>query len=127
VSTTEQREVVDRFLAAIRGGDLQGLLDVLAPDVVVVADGGGLAAAVRRPIAGAEKVASFLLGAAKLVDFEVSTVWLNGAPGALIAIGGARDTAVSITVEGGRVTRAFAIRNPDKLAGLDEIVSLTRS
>ena len=63
VSTTEQQEAVDRFLAAVRHGDLQGLLDVLAPDVVVVADGGGLVAAARRPIEGAERVAGFLIGA----------------------------------------------------------------
>ena len=61
VSTTEQQEAVDRFLAAIRHGDLQGLLDVLAPDVVVVSDGGGLVAAARRPIEGAERVAGFLI------------------------------------------------------------------
>ena len=47
---TEQQEAVDRFLAAVRHGDLQGLLDVLAPDVVVVADGGGVVTAARRPI-----------------------------------------------------------------------------
>src|ERR671919_1971376 len=57
VSTTEQQQAVDRFLAAIRHGDLQGLLNVLAPDVVAVADGGGLVAAARRPIEGAERIA----------------------------------------------------------------------
>ena len=126
VSTTEQQEVVDRFLAAIRGGDLQGLLDVLAPDVVVVADGGGLVAATRRPIHGAAKVASFLMGASRLADFEVTPAWINGAPGAVIVIGGERDTAVSIAVEDGRVARAYAIRNPHKLSGLDEVAALTR-
>src|SRR5439155_9749390 len=60
VSTTQQQDAVDRFLAAIREGDLQGLLDVLAPDVVAVADGGGLVAAARRPIEGAEQVAGLL-------------------------------------------------------------------
>jgi RNA polymerase sigma-70 factor (ECF subfamily) len=52
VSTTEQQEAVHRFLAAFRQSDLQGLLDVLAPDVVVVADGGGLVAATRRRVSG---------------------------------------------------------------------------
>src|SRR5215216_6236664 len=61
VTSTEQQEAVDRFLAAIRNGDLQGLLDLLAPDVVVVADGGGLVTAFRRPITGAERVASLLI------------------------------------------------------------------
>ncbi len=52
VSRAEQEAVVERFLAAVRGGDLQGLLDVLAPDVVVVADGGGVVAAAQPPDRG---------------------------------------------------------------------------
>ena len=80
--------VVDRFLTAIRHGDLQGLLDVLAPDVVVVADGGGVVAASRRPIEGAERVARFIIGAARATGFEVKAVWLNGSPAGRIDIGG---------------------------------------
>ena len=57
VSRTEQQQVVDRFLAALTAGDVQGLMDVLAPDVVVVADSGGLAPAARRPVVGRERVA----------------------------------------------------------------------
>ena len=69
VSATEQQEAVDRFLAAVQHGDLQGLLDVLAPDVVVIADGGGLVSAARQPIEGAERVARFLMGASRLDNF----------------------------------------------------------
>ena len=127
VSATEQQEVVDRFLAAVRGGDLQGLLDVLAPDVVVVADGGGLVAAVRRPLVGAERAAAFLAGASRTVDFEATGVWINGSWGSRIDIGGTLDTVVSITVEDGRITRVYAIRNPHKLAHLDGIAALTRT
>ena len=127
VSTTEQQQAVDRFLAAVRLGDLQGLLDVLAPDVVVVADGGGLVAAARRPIEGAERVAAFLAGVARLTDFEAKAIWLNGSPGAVIAIGGEVDTAVSLGVENGRITRIYAVRNPQKLAGLDGVAALTRT
>src|SRR5581483_5091159 len=68
VSATEQQEAVERFLTAVRGGDLQGLLDVLAPDVVVVADGGGLVTAAPRPIEGAERVAAFLIATAGRLD-----------------------------------------------------------
>jgi RNA polymerase sigma-70 factor (ECF subfamily) len=127
VSTTEQQEAVDHFLAAIRHGDLQGLLDVLAPDVVVVADGGGLVAAFRRPIEGAERVAGLLIGLARLANFEVKAVWLNGSPGGRIDIGGEVDTAVSLAVDNGRITRIYAIRNPHKLARLDGVAALTRS
>jgi RNA polymerase sigma-70 factor (TIGR02957 family) len=127
VSTTEQQEAVDRFLAAIRHGDLQGLLDVLAPDVVVVADGGGFAAAYRRPIRGAERVAGLLIAGLRTVDFEVRPIWLNGSPAARLDIGGEVDTAVSLAVEDGRVARIYAIRNPHKLAGLERAAALTRS
>lgn len=127
VSATEQQEALDHFLAAVRNGDLQGLLDVLAPDVVVVADGGGVAAAALRPIVGAQRVAAFLLGAARSADFEAKAVWLNGSPAARIDIGGQVDTAVSVAVENGRITRIYAVRNPQKLAGLDGVATLSRS
>jgi RNA polymerase sigma-70 factor, ECF subfamily len=127
VSTTEQQEAVDRFLAAVLHGDLQGLLDVLAPDVVVIADGGGFAAAARRPIEGAERVAAFLMLASRTADFEVKAVWLNGSPAGRIDIGGELNTAVSLVVENGRITRVYAIRNPHKLAWLDGVAPLTRT
>jgi RNA polymerase sigma-70 factor (TIGR02957 family) len=127
VSTTEQQEAVDRFIAAIRHGDLQGLLDVLAPDIVVVSDGGGLVAAARRPIEGAQRVAGFLIGAARSANFEAKAVWLNGSPAVRIDIGGQANTAVSFAVENGRITRIYAIRNPHKLARLDGVAALTRT
>jgi RNA polymerase sigma-70 factor, ECF subfamily len=127
VSTTEQREVVERFLAAVRDGDLKSLLDVLAPDVVVVADGGGLVAAARRPIEGAQHVAAFLILAGRTVDFDLQPVPINGSLGARIEVGGELDTAVSVTVENGRITHIYAIRNPHKLAGLDGVAALTRT
>ncbi|MDQ4096821.1 MAG: RNA polymerase sigma-70 factor [Actinomycetota bacterium] len=127
VSTTEQQEAVDRFLAAIRHGDLQGLLDVLAPDVVVVADGGGLVAAARRPIEGAERVAGALIRGLRSVEFEATAVWLNGSPAVRLDIGGELDTAVSLAVENGRITRIYAIRNPHKLARLHGVAALTRT
>ncbi|MBW3610442.1 MAG: hypothetical protein KY438_02770 [Actinobacteria bacterium] len=127
VSMTEQQEAVDRFLAAIRHGDLQGLLDVLAPDVVLVSAGGGLVAAARRPIDGAERVAGFIIGAARSVDFEAKAVWLNGSPAGRVDIGGELDTAVSVAVENGQITHIYAIRNPHKLARLDGVAALTRT
>jgi RNA polymerase sigma-70 factor (TIGR02957 family) len=127
VSTTEQQEAVDRFLAAVRHGDLQALLDVLAPDVVAVADGGGVAPAARRPIQGAERVARLLIGGLRSLDFEAKSVWLNGSPATRIDIGGQVTAAVSLAVENGRITRIYAISNPDKLARLDGVAAITRS
>jgi RNA polymerase sigma-70 factor (ECF subfamily) len=117
---------VDRFLAAVRHGDLQSLLDVLAPDVVLVADGGGLVPAARRPIAGAERVAGLLTRGLRSVAFETATIWLNGSPAARIIAGGA-NAVVSVAVEDGRITRIYVIANPEKLARLDRAALLTRT
>jgi RNA polymerase sigma-70 factor (ECF subfamily) len=127
VDRAEHQQVVGRFLAALRTGDLQVLLDVLAPDVVLVADGGGEVAAARRPIEGAEAVARLLAKFAQVAPLaRVDTVWLNGAPAARIELAGELDTAVTFVVEDGRIARIYAIRNPHKLARLDEEATLSR-
>ncbi|MFD3492949.1 RNA polymerase sigma-70 factor [Streptomyces sp. NPDC058690] len=121
VSRSEQQAVVERFLAALRTGQLQELLDVMAPDVVLIADGGGFAAAAPAPIHGAELVAKMLARP----DRVVSAVWLNGAPAGRIEIDG-RLAAVSLVVENGKVTRIHAMANPRKLTRLDEPAELAR-
>ena len=127
VSRAEQEAVVERFLAAVRGGDLQGLLDVLAPDVVLVPDGGGVVAAARRPIEGANRVVRLLGNLFKLAgDFQAMPTWLNGAPAARFDLDGELDTVASLEIEDGRITRIYAVRNPHKLARLDEEAELSR-
>jgi RNA polymerase sigma-70 factor (ECF subfamily) len=128
VSRTEQRAVVERFVAAVTQGDLQGLLDVLAPDVVLVADGGGVVQAVVNPVIGAKKVANLLRPFNRLApDAEILPVLLNGALGARIVgtVDGA-DTAISFVVEDGRISRIYAIRNPAKLGRIDAEATLSR-
>jgi RNA polymerase sigma-70 factor (TIGR02957 family) len=127
VSRAEQEAVAARFLAAVREGDLQGLLDVLAPDVVLVPDGGGVVAAALQPVTGARRLAKLLSNIAKLTGgFTVQPMWLNGGPAARFEIGGALDTAVSLVIEDGRVSRIFAVRNPHKLNRVDEEAELSR-
>jgi len=126
VSRAEQQAVVERFLVALRNGQLQELMQVMAPDVVLIADGGGLVAADRAPIRGAELVAKLLARANRvLAAAETRTVWLNGAPAGRIEIDG-QLVAVSLVVESGRVTRIYAMANPRKLTRLDEPADLTR-
>jgi len=128
VSRTEQQAVVERFVAAVNRGDLQGLLDVLAPDVVLVADGGGAVQAVVNPVLGAKKVANLLRPFNQLApDAALLPVLLNGAPGLRIVgtVDGA-DTAVSFVVEDGRISRIYAIRNPAKLGRIDSEATLSR-
>jgi RNA polymerase sigma-70 factor (TIGR02957 family) len=127
VSRSEQQAVVERFLVALRTGQLHALMEVMAPDVVLIADGGGLAAAARSPIYGAEGVADLLARANRMgVTFETTTVWLNGAPAGRIEFDGELGAAVSFVVENRRVTRIYLIRNPRKLARLDETAKLAR-
>ncbi|WP_405793709.1 RNA polymerase sigma-70 factor [Streptomyces sp. NBC_01506] len=126
VSRSEQRAVVERFLGALRTGRLQELMEVMAPDVVLIADGGGHAAAALVPIHGAEVVAKLLSGADRTVaPYETTTVWLNGAPAGRVEIDG-NLVAISLVVEDGRVTRIYAIANPRKLTRLDEPAVLAR-
>ncbi len=127
VSRAEQEAVVARFLAAVRGGDLQGLLDVLAPDVVVVSDGGGVVAAARRPIEGARRVGPVLGSLAGLEGgFEAMPMWLNGAPAVRFKLGGVLNAVASMVIEDGRITRIYAVVNPQKLARLGEEAPLSR-
>lgn len=125
VDRNQQEAAVEKFLAAVSTGDVQALVEVLAPDVVVIADGGGIATAARKPIVGAERVAAFLSRAAKLPDFVTTTTWLNGMPGIRIDVGG-EATAVSLAVEDGRIVRIYAIRNPHKLGSLETVADLRR-
>jgi RNA polymerase sigma-70 factor (TIGR02957 family) len=128
VKQEEQAAAVEKFLAAVQGGDLQSLLEVLAPDVVMVADGGGVAAAARKPIHGADKVATFLGTAWRLkVEFTSMPISINGLPGARLDIRlDDSTTALSFVVEDGRITRIYAMRNPHKLQRLEAETSLQR-
>jgi len=129
VERSEHEEVVERLVAAMNSGDVQALMDVLAPDVVSVADGGGrVRGAARRPVIGAERLARYLI--AGMEKYGVSPVFsattLNGGPGLRVDVDGVLAGAVSLTVEGGRITRIYSIANPDKLARLDDEMALTR-
>lgn len=127
VSRAEQQRVVDRFLAAVTAGDVQGLMDVLAPDVVVVADSGGLAPAALRPVTGHLRVARALARFADLAPgVAITTPLVNGTVAAHVDAGGPFDTAITFVVEDGRITRMYAMRNPHKLGRLDEPTALRR-
>ncbi len=127
VDRSEHERVVERFLAALSNGDVQGLMEVLAADVVAVSDGGGLVTAARRPVVGADRVALFLSRLSKIApDAVVDTLWLNGALGARVVLAGELDTVISFVVEGGRISRMYAVRNPHKLDRLDREAELAR-
>jgi RNA polymerase sigma-70 factor (TIGR02957 family) len=127
VDRAEQRRVVDRFHAALQTGDLQGLMDVLAPDAVLIADGGGAAQAVRNPVLGAKKIINLLGGFARVAPTAtIEPVLLNGTAGLRVVIDGVVDTVIGFAFGQGRITHVFAVRNPAKLAHLNMETALTR-
>jgi RNA polymerase sigma-70 factor (TIGR02957 family) len=125
VDRAQQEATLEKFMAAVTSGDVQGLVEVLAPDVVLIADGGGLVPAARKPMAGAEKVVAFLARVAELSALTATTAWFNGLPGARFDVGD-EVTAVSLVIEDHRVTRIYAMRNPQKLRWLDQVADLRR-
>jgi RNA polymerase sigma-70 factor (ECF subfamily) len=125
--TPDGAEVAQRFLEAATTGDLQGLLDVLAPDVVLTSDGGGIMKAALRPIVGPDKVARFLSGVRPTgLDLGVRWAEANGRPVVLLDVEGQLDSLVSWDVRDGRIGHIYFVRNPEKLRHLAEAVGLTR-
>jgi RNA polymerase sigma-70 factor (ECF subfamily) len=116
-----QRAAVERFMTACATGDTGALVEILAPDVVVVSDGGGKARAALRPVAGADKVARMLVGLSAKPEttamaFEPALV--NGALGGVWTVGGEPAMAATVEYDGERVVRVLLFRNPERLAGL---------
>ena len=125
VDREQQRAVTARFLAAAIGGDINGLLEILAPEVTLITDGGGRARAALRPIRGAAKVARALAGFAKgphqglaLSDMSIEQIEINGEAGALFVAHGRLIAAGTFTVVGGRITAIQVVANPDKLEAI---------
>jgi RNA polymerase sigma-70 factor, ECF subfamily len=127
VSPDQTRDAIEAFRRAADTGDLQGLLDILAPDVVFVGDGGGVAQAVLAPIVGAERVARLLaVGLARIDAASLQQVEVNGYPALILRLDGDVDTVVAVRIDDGLITGLYAVRNPAKLAHMDRETALRR-
>lgn len=115
----EQRRVVAAFLDASNRGDIDGLLALLDPSVVMRGDGGGIPGVPRRPIEGAKRVGKVLRGGYRRYPGAVGhTVSVNGGTGAMVSKDGQVIALVALTVAGGRITEIDAVFNPEKLERL---------
>jgi RNA polymerase sigma factor (sigma-70 family) len=120
-----RQQVTERFLAAALGGDLNALLQILAPEVTLWSDGGGKGQGVGglRPLHGRDKVARLLAAIAphsgKGLDIAYRSV--NGDPSALLFAGDTPFAVVvlDLTPDGGQVCGIYAVANPDKLSRID--------
>jgi RNA polymerase sigma-70 factor, ECF subfamily len=122
VDPDRRRDLTERFLAAATGGDLEQLMELLAPDVQLVADSGGKAKAPRREMASADKVGRFLHAIAAdqraIVGAEFEFREVNGAFALVIYAGGKPDSYTSVEIRDGRIQQIYLVRNPDKLSSL---------
>jgi len=119
----KKREATERFFAAITGGNINELMELLAPEVTLWTDGGGKVRQAMRPIIGVANVARWISGAARrpyegveIADMAAEVVDINGGPG--IVMSGAGRVIATLTVDldaDGRIVTVHNVANPDKL------------
>lgn len=128
-SASETRIALEALQRAIETSDLQILLDILAPDVVVMSDDGGHKQAMPRPIVGADKVARLLAVGLAVVGAELSLepVQVDGYPALIMRLSGEIDRVVAVRVEDGLVVAGLCtVRNPEKLSRMERETALSR-
>jgi RNA polymerase sigma-70 factor, ECF subfamily len=128
VSPAEYRGALEAFQRAVETGDLQHLLDILAPDVVFLGDGGGVKQAALRPIVGADRVARLLAVAMPRIggDVSVEPVQINGCPALIVRLNGEIDDVVAVRIDDGLITGLYIVRNPEKLSHMEQETALRR-
>ncbi|NDK91889.1 sigma-70 family RNA polymerase sigma factor [Gordonia desulfuricans] len=123
-------EVTRAFLDAASSGEIDALIGALAPDVTFIADSDGKASAARRPIQGAQRVARVLRGFVTTGvrrDMRIELLSINGMPGFSVELTGDPGGVFWLDVVDGRIQHIYAMRNPDKLGGLDTPRSIARN
>ncbi|MFG2402172.1 RNA polymerase sigma-70 factor [Streptomyces lydicus] len=124
VSAAETRDALAAFQQAVETGELQRLLDLLAPDVVLLTDGGGVVQAALAPVVGAGTVASVLGRIDGAVSLQPAHV--NGYPALLLRLNGVLDTVMAVRIDDGLITGLYAVRNPEKLSYVEQEATLRR-
>ncbi|MGM7646820.1 RNA polymerase sigma-70 factor [Nocardia sp. JW2] len=127
VSADETRAALESFRRALTSGDPQALLDVLAPEVVLVSDGGGVKRAALRPVAGAENAVRYILGGVGRTEASIviDPTLLNGSPALVFRLDGEIDGVMAFRVDNDRITGLYFVRNPHKLTRIESETSLT--
>ncbi len=130
VASAQARAALAAFQRATQTGDVQDLLDILAPDVVFLGDGGGIVQAVPRPVVGAAKVSRLLsAGVTRLGRIEgaaLEPAQVNGHPALILRVDGEVDSVIAVRIDEGLVTGLYAVRNPEKLSHLEQETALHR-
>jgi len=114
--TPRQASIVKQFKAAWEARDIGALIGLLDPDVTAISDGGGLVSAMLVPVEGGENVASVYIDVAtRFPDLTILERTVNGQPGLVAQEDGVTVTVLAFDIEGDRIKRIWAVRNPEKL------------
>ncbi|OBA69507.1 RNA polymerase subunit sigma-24 [Mycobacterium sp. 1554424.7] len=119
----KKRAVTERFFAAATGGDINDLMQLLAPDVTLWTDGGGKVRQALRPVEGMAKVAAWLAGVTKrpyegveIADMTAEVVDINGGPGIVFSASGRVIATLTVELDAdGRIAVIHNVANPEKL------------
>lgn len=114
-------EITARFFTAASTGDVDGLIEMLSSDVVWTADSDGKVSAARRPVTGAERVAKLIIGLIRVAgeSGRVEPAMYNNAPALKLYMGDSFEGTITVEITDGRISHFYAMRNPDKLTGVD--------
>jgi RNA polymerase sigma-70 factor (ECF subfamily) len=129
VDPKQSLELTARFFAAASNGDMDGLLEMLTEDVVWTADSDGKVTAARRPVTGAEKVSRVIMGLVRFAGERggrIEPAMYNNAPALKLYLGDSFEGIITVEVTDGRISHFYAMRNPDKLVGVDIPREITR-
>ena len=128
VSAAETRAALEAFQRAADTGDLQRLLDILAPDVVFLSDGGGVVQAVLKPVVGAGRVARLLAVGLRRIAAAAALqpAQINGYPALILRLNGEIGAVISVRLDDGLITGLYTVSNPAKLSHLEQETTLRR-
>jgi len=128
ISPAETRDALEAFQRAAETGDLQRLVDILAPDVVFLGDGGGVVRTVPVPVVGADRVARLLaIGLNRIAAIaSLQPVQVNGYPALILRLNGEIDAVIAVRIDDGLITGLYSVRNPEKLSHLEQETTLRR-
>lgn len=128
VDQQQSMALTAQFFVTASTGDLDGLIAMLAPDVVWTADSAGKVSAARRPVTGADKVARLVLGLLRVGGERgrVEPAFYNGAPALVLYLGDNLEGVITVEITGGRISHFYAMRNPDKLGGVKVAREISR-
>jgi RNA polymerase sigma-70 factor (TIGR02957 family) len=128
VSPDETRRALAAFQQAVETGDLQNLIDMLAPDVVALGDGGGIREAARQPLRGSGEVGRVLSeGLPRFAGrAAVEAVQVNGWPALIIRVDGEIEGVVTMRIDDGLITEIYNVRNPEKLSRIEQETTISR-